>query len=105
MTTLRQVGRLGRTLGASIQASRGSLSLTRPWVCRACSRTGTEARRYTSDEGPEEHQQKGQQPFIKFIKLREWQTRESFARRHIGPDEQSTEQMLKELKPPVQSLD
>jgi glycine dehydrogenase len=42
-------------------------------------------------------------PFVRLPEL--FPTHENFANRHIGPDEESTQQMLSALSPPVQSID
>ncbi|KAK1828614.1 glycine cleavage system P-protein-domain-containing protein [Podospora conica] len=100
----RQVGRLGRlvpSLGASRTAARGPASV-RPWTCgmsteqRRGLKTST-LNRDPLDEGPA--------PKMEFFRVPEFQINDGFARRHIGPDEQSTHEMLRELDPPAASLD
>jgi len=99
-----QLGRLASQSRSSV-TSRSS-RLTRPWICRQCTRSslGFQAisRRtfYNSsakdelDSSPTTADSRGT-----YLPL------DTFARRHIGPDADSTEQMLKALDPPVKSLD
>lgn len=105
----RHVGRLGRPLGASVAAARSPASV-RPWTCgttaghhRGLTTTTPHRRRHVSmnrdplsETGP---------PKLVHLRLPEFQINDGFARRHIGPDEQSTDEMLRELDPPVASLD
>ncbi|KAK0655092.1 glycine dehydrogenase [Cercophora newfieldiana] len=44
-------------------------------------------------------------PQRKFLRLPAYEIGDDFARRHIGPDDQSIDQMLQQLDPPAQSLD
>ncbi|SPQ19861.1 1ef2bdc2-4e5e-40e2-acc1-68119871d55a [Thermothielavioides terrestris] len=93
----RRIGRLGRTLGASVLASRAGAPLRRPWLCTPFSHTPSAA--WSSlDEGA------ANPP--RFVRLPElFPTHENFTNRHIGPDDESTEQMLKALDPPAESLE
>ncbi len=99
MAVSRQIGRLGQTLGASVLASRAAAPLRRPWICTACSRSTATAVRWTSSATDTT----GARPFVRLPKL--FPTHENFAGRHIGPDDESTQQMLKALSPPAESLD
>ena len=99
MAVSRQIGRLGQTLGASVLASRAATPLRRPWACTACSSSTATAVRWTSSATDTT----GARPFVRLPKL--FPTHENFAGRHIGPDDESTQQMLKALSPPAESLD
>ncbi|KAK4124801.1 glycine dehydrogenase [Parathielavia appendiculata] len=98
MTASRQIGRLGRTLGASVFAFRTAARLTRPRIYSACSSQCTTLR-WTSSATDTT----GARPFVRLPEL--FPTHESFVNRHIGPDKESTQQMLKALSPPAESLD
>lgn len=97
MAVSRQIGRLGRTLGASVLAARASAPSKRPWTCASCTRNATI--RWTSSATDTTVAR----PFVRLPEL--FPTHESFANRHIGPDDASTQEMLKDLSPPVESLD
>jgi glycine dehydrogenase len=88
---------LGR-LAAQTRRSTRSAGLTRAWVCRQCTRPGVtvQSRRtfYTKDGSSKLDKSKGA-----YLPL------DTFTKRHIGPDADSTEQMLKALDPPVKTLD
>jgi glycine dehydrogenase len=105
----RHVGRLGRSLGASVAAARGPMSV-RPWTCgtpaeqRRGLRTTTPRRRSQVSMNSDPLSEAGP-PKLDFHRLPEFQINDGFARRHIGPDEQSTDEMLRELDPPAASLD
>jgi len=78
-------------------------TITRPWTCRQCTRSATDVpssigRRgfYTSSAGETEKSLKASSSYAPL---------DTFARRHIGPSQESTEQMLKALDPPVKNLD
>jgi len=118
MTAMQQTGRLGRTLGASILASRSGVLAAS--TIRICTRhTGIRGlRSHRLGPGPElddggrrrRRTHPGDYhpvpvPPKKFIRLKDYQIQDDFARRHIGPDDQSTKQMLRELDPPAESLD
>ncbi|KAB5562696.1 glycine cleavage system P-protein-domain-containing protein [Coniochaeta sp. 2T2.1] len=93
MSASRQLGRLGRTIGtSSLKVSRGSSLRTSPWICNTCIHTPRVARTAQT------------LPAIRSYHTR-YPTLDDFPRRHIGPDEHSTEQMLAALSPPVKSLD
>ena len=86
---------------------RRSSQLTRPWTCRQRVRSvvvGSQSvsRRtfYTSSASDEANSSPNAS-----ISRGAYLPLDTFARRHIGPDADSTEQMLKELDPPVESLD
>jgi glycine dehydrogenase len=124
MAMSHQAGRLGRTLGASIIASRTGISA--PSAVRAAitiagthhsqatkkTRGWKERKLGDPSEGPvtivhgkirdstqPEHTPK------QYVRLDSYEINDDFARRHIGPDDQSVEQMLRELDPPAESLD
>ncbi|KAK0725812.1 glycine cleavage system P-protein-domain-containing protein [Lasiosphaeris hirsuta] len=109
MATSRQVGRLGQTLGASMLASRGAVSLRHPWICHAnprgpaLHRSMAFSKQKSSSPNPPPHRAATGKPFLRLPEL--FPVRDNFASRHIGPDEQSTAQMLTELSPPVGSID
>ncbi|KAK3937599.1 glycine cleavage system P-protein-domain-containing protein [Diplogelasinospora grovesii] len=94
MAATRQVGRLGQVMRASLVSSRGVRAFGGPCQGFAYSRSAAAVRWMSSktDNGPSG-----------FSSL--YPTLDEFPRRHIGPDEQSTQQMLKALSPPVASLD
>ncbi|KUJ08358.1 glycine dehydrogenase-like protein [Mollisia scopiformis] len=87
-------------------AARKPSQLTRPWVCHQCTKSrvkaGSIGRRtfYTSSandettKAPSANVSKGN-----YLPL------DTFARRHIGPSADTTEQMLRALDPPVKDLD
>lgn len=98
MAVSRQISRLGQGLGASVLASRAATPLRRSWTCTACSRS-TAAVRWTSSATDTTRAR----PFVRLPQL--FPVHENFASRHIGPDDESTQQMLKALSPPAESLD
>lgn len=90
----RQLGRLSRTQGAVAHVHPAlSLSLAansqRPWTCRSCSQNVILPNR----------------SFIRQKSTFNYGMLDTFARRHIGPDDQDTADMLKALDPPVKSVD
>ncbi|TAQ83844.1 hypothetical protein B7494_g7832 [Chlorociboria aeruginascens] len=97
-----QLGQLAAQTRSSIVRSQ----LTRPWVCQQCSRLPrafpSVSRRtfYNSstkdDVNSTTVSAKSHHAYLPL---------DTFARRHIGPDRDSTEQMLKALDPSVKSLD
>ncbi|KAK3311615.1 glycine cleavage system P-protein-domain-containing protein [Chaetomium strumarium] len=97
MAVLRRIGRLNQTLGASVVLSRAAAPRGQPWVCSACSRSSqvrwNSPPRITS---PHSH-------FARFPEL--FPPSETFVERHIGPDDESAQEMLKALSPPAESLD
>ncbi|KAL1838645.1 hypothetical protein VTJ49DRAFT_2452 [Mycothermus thermophilus] len=94
----RQIGRLGQTLGTSLRASRAVPLLGRSW--RSSTRSvGAAAVRWTSSATDTTTAR----PFVRLPQL--FPTAEHFSSRHIGPDEESVQQMLKALDPPVKSVD
>ncbi|KAE8443180.1 hypothetical protein EG329_002279 [Mollisiaceae sp. DMI_Dod_QoI] len=108
MATLGLVlrGQLRRFANQTTSSAARRSQLTRPWVCYQCSRsaprTSPIAKRtfYTSSASdgttkpPSAEVSKGS-----YLPL------DTFARRHIGPSADTTEQMLKALDPPVKDLD
>ncbi|KAK4234143.1 glycine cleavage system P-protein-domain-containing protein [Achaetomium macrosporum] len=95
MAVLRRIGRLNQTLGASVLVSRAAALLGQPWVCTACSRSAP-ARWNTTGRTTQRY----------FVRLPElFPPPETFADRHIGPDDESAQEMLKALSPPAESLD
>lgn len=99
MAVSRQISRLGQTLGASVRTSRAAASLRRPRICLATSSFDTSVVRWTSSATDTTRAR----PFVRLPAL--FPTHENFAGRHIGPDDESTQQMLKALSPPAESLD
>lgn len=98
----RALGRL--TSGSRISVA--SPKSSQPWVCRSCSQAlvtvsqkVTKRTFYHSSTEDESIKVKNSPNGDIFASL------DSFARRHIGPDSTSTEEMLKALDPPVKSLD
>jgi glycine dehydrogenase len=96
MAVSRQFGRLRQTLGASVLASRAATPLARPWT--GCVRSTT-VTRWTSSATDTTRAR----PFVRLPEL--FPTHENFASRHIGPDDESAQQMLKALSPPAESMD
>ncbi|CAN8100483.1 unnamed protein product [Discula destructiva] len=88
----RQLGRLSRANGARATTSL-SLRLTtnsqRPWTCRSCSHSIAA----------------GSKAFIRKSSTSSYAMLDTFARRHIGPDDHEVDDMLLALDPPVKSLD
>ncbi|KUI56028.1 Putative glycine dehydrogenase (decarboxylating), mitochondrial [Cytospora mali] len=88
----RQLGRLNRAAGARAAASlslRVTANAQHPWVCRSCSRSPITTTK----------------TFIRKQSSSSYAMLDTFPRRHIGPDDASTAEMLKALDPPVKSLD
>lgn len=89
----RQLGRLSRANGA--RGTSLTLRLTanaqRPWVCRSGSQDATATG--TSNT------------FIRKSSTSSYAMLDTFARRHIGPDDHEVDDMLHALDPPVKSLD
>lgn len=115
MTMLRRTGRLGNSLAASVLASRSGILA--PSTARVYARTiSTNSEDIRSPAARPKHRttasghlREGEDvtfvPRRKFLRIPEYGINDDFARRHIGPDDQSVEQMLGELDPPAQSLD
>ncbi|KAK3367271.1 glycine cleavage system P-protein-domain-containing protein [Lasiosphaeria ovina] len=126
MAAMRHVSRLGYIGGASIVASRHATRLVQPWTgsvllspgttaagIRKASTTQAKAAQVSKDgwddvgDVPPDSKLPDagvvRKPFLRFSELAT--THDEFARRHIGPDEESVAQMLKALSPPVESLD
>ncbi|KAL2144761.1 hypothetical protein VTI28DRAFT_8607 [Corynascus sepedonium] len=97
MAASRQIGRFGRTLGASVLASRAAAPTRRSWTCATCSQSAYV--RWTSSATDTTVAR----PFVRLPQL--FPTHENFAARHIGPDDASADEMLKALSPPVESMD
>lgn len=89
----RQLGRLSRASGARGTSLSLSLRLAanaqRPWICRSCSR-GTSG---------------GSTAFVRKQSTASYAMLDTFPRRHIGPNDLETTEMLQALDPPVKSLD
>ncbi|KAK3337796.1 glycine cleavage system P-protein-domain-containing protein [Cercophora scortea] len=108
MAVHRQVGLVRRTVGPSMLAFRGAMSVGRS-VGRPVAIAGV---RWNSTETPQVANRPLRtfadpkielKPFVQLPGL--FPIHDDFSKRHIGPDEQSTQQMLDELSPPVKSLD
>jgi glycine dehydrogenase len=99
-----QLGRLTTQTRSSV--ARRSSQLTRPWICRQSPRSAigatSIARRtfYTSSASDEAIRSPTAE-----VSRGAYLPLDTFARRHIGPSADTTEQMLKALDPPVKSLD
>jgi len=83
-----------------------SSQLTRPWVCHQCSRSPGSSlsigrRTFYTSSASDEANSSPAAPASRGAYL----PLDTFTRRHIGPDPDSTEQMLKALDPPVKNLD
>ena len=80
-----------------------SRSQSQSWVCRRCTRSavGSQPRRtfYNSSANDKLMKAKAGDKRGTYLPL------DTFARRHIGPDPDSTAEMLKALDPPVKTLD
>ncbi|KAK4161258.1 glycine cleavage system P-protein-domain-containing protein [Cladorrhinum sp. PSN259] len=103
MAVARQIGRLGRSLGSSLLTSRTSAVLrTRSLTFRSFSTTppASDSAFVEASEKAPEHKRK------KFLRLPElFPVYESFTNRHIGPDDDSVQQMMRELSPPATSME
>ncbi|XXH02264.1 glycine decarboxylase subunit P [Hypoxylon texense] len=96
-----------RRLGQSVAQLRVSSSLTTrlqrpaPWVCHRCAfkalDTATTQQRSFATIDPKEA--------AKYVDKSHYADLDTFPRRHIGPDEADTAEMLKALSPPVDDLD
>ncbi|KAK1758092.1 glycine cleavage system P-protein-domain-containing protein [Echria macrotheca] len=107
MSASRQIGHLGQPLRTSLLVSRSRLSAVssiRASTCDGSWRT-THLRYTPQSKNYSSNPARYRLSKEKFLTIPEYQTDERFARRHIGPDDHSAEQMLKELDPPVESLD
>ena len=95
-------GQIGRIVVQTRSSTRRSAPLTRSWVCHQCIRSVGSSRRtfYTSSPSDEANS-------LSTAKVSKgaYLALDTFARRHIGPTADATEQMLKALDPPVKSLD
>jgi len=93
---------LGRIATQTRSSASRSPNLTRLWTCRQCTRPAAilQAKRtfYTSSAGDDLKNAVS-------AKKGAYLPLDTFARRHIGPDPDSTEQMLKALDPPAKTLD
>lgn len=87
----RQLGRLGRASGArgTSLSLRLAANTQRPWICRSCARDVTA----------------GSKAFIRKQSTSSYAMLDTFPRRHIGPDDHETLDMLQALDPPMKSLD
>jgi glycine dehydrogenase len=94
----------GRLALQSRSSAGRSHQLARSWTCRSCTRSAVEtpARRtfYTSSTTDESNTSPAAA-----LSRGAYLPLDTFARRHIGPTADATEQMLKALDPPVNSLD
>ncbi|KAK3695861.1 glycine cleavage system P-protein-domain-containing protein [Podospora appendiculata] len=103
MAVHRQVGLVGRTVRPSMLAFRGAMAVGRS-VARPVAVAGVRWESEVTASKPWKLSVKrGPKPFVRLPGL--FPIHDDFAKRHIGPDEQSTQQMLDELSPPVESLD
>jgi glycine dehydrogenase len=95
-------GQIGRIAVQIRSSTRRSAPLTRSWVCHQCIRSVGSSRRtfYTSSPSDEANS-------LSTAKVSKgaYLALDTFARRHIGPTADATEQMLKALDPPAKSLD
>ncbi|KAI1141151.1 glycine dehydrogenase [Hypoxylon sp. FL0543] len=95
-----------RRLGQSAARLRASSSMSSrlqpptPWICHSCAYKAvtatTQQRSFSSIGGTEA---------AKYADKSQYAELDTFPRRHIGPDQKDTAEMLKALSPPVQSLD
>ncbi|CAL3973024.1 unnamed protein product [Diplocarpon coronariae] len=105
-TSLAARSQLGRVSAQVRSSSKFNMQLRQPRVCRQCSSSSAQSlpigRRsfYTSCAKDEVNS-----PAIAEASRGSYLPLDTFARRHIGPSPNTTEQMLKALDPPVQSLD
>ncbi|KAK4228887.1 glycine cleavage system P-protein-domain-containing protein [Podospora fimiseda] len=96
----RQIGRLGRALGSQALKSRATATLcNRPLGFRLASTI-------TNDSD------KAKRPYLRAPDVQRtaylpdlFPIHEKFAKRHIGPDDESIQQMISELSPPASSMD
>ncbi|KAK4461235.1 glycine cleavage system P-protein-domain-containing protein [Cladorrhinum samala] len=108
MAVLRQIGRLGRPLGSSVLTSRTAAPLLRTYAL-ASRRYSTQSSETSSPEESTSSSSEAQpeslpvKRFISFPKL--FPVYENFSKRHIGPDDQSVQQMMSELSPPANSME
>ncbi|OTB01831.1 hypothetical protein M426DRAFT_63317 [Hypoxylon sp. CI-4A] len=96
-----------RRLGQSVAQLRASslpssrLTSSAPWICRRCTykavTTAIPRRSFTTTIG--------RSSTANFVDKSQYADLDTFPRRHIGPDEADTAEMLKALSPPVQNLD
>jgi glycine dehydrogenase len=104
-----QIRALPRLLNAQARVSSFSaLSTSRSsWICRRCTvkATSTLSRRsFTSTAAPSADVDVNSVPHSAEA-VESYAPLDTFARRHIGPDETDTAKMLQALSPPVESLD
>lgn len=88
----RQLGRLNCTGSATTRTAlslRLAANSQRPWVCRTCAQNVTVP----------------STAFIRAQSTSSYAMLDTFQRRHIGPDDGDTAEMLKALDPPLESLD
>ncbi|TPX11077.1 uncharacterized protein E0L32_007938 [Thyridium curvatum] len=91
----RHLGRMARVPHARTVPMSARALTAQPWVCRSCARGAV----YTSSRtlaSSSRHLNSLKDPYPAL---------DTFPRRHIGPDDQSTEEMLAALAPAVKSLD
>ena len=95
-------GQIGRIVVQTRSSTRRSAPLTRSWVCHQCIRSVGSSRRtfYTSSPSDEANSLSTAK-----VSKGSYLALDTFARRHIGPTADATEQMLKALDPPAKSLD
>lgn len=112
MVVSRHIGQRGQILGASMLASRAAgTPLRRSWLYAATRShsDSADARPARADGVPSRAKTAWRstrplgKPLVRFPDL--FPVHESFVNRHIGPDDESTQQMLKALDPPAASLD
>ncbi|TVY41982.1 putative glycine dehydrogenase (decarboxylating), mitochondrial [Lachnellula occidentalis] len=96
------------TCQARASTPRSTLRITRPWACRQTSRHFTGSihipigrRTFYTSSASDGTNTLPTAPVSRGAYL----PLDTFARRHIGPDAESTQRMLKALDPPVKSLD
>lgn len=90
----RQLGRLSRTTGVrgTTLHLRHAVNAQRPWICSSCSRSNASV----SSRLPST---------IRAQSTASYAMLDTFPRRHIGPNDAETTEMLQALDPPVKSLD
>jgi glycine dehydrogenase len=98
MAIFRHLGQLGQRFGSPYASFSLGRRFSAPRISSSCSGkrvgvVGTQSRGNLTGPNP------------KVADIAKFRTLDDFARRHIGPDEQSTEEMLKALSPAAQSLD